>query len=164
MAGFHAGWDALEDTHEFFGLLRRFGLGRVQALRLAGPDRARPVAASALSTVLRSAAGSGLPIMVFVGNRGCIGIHTGPVHRIKAMGPWLNVLDPGFNLHLREDRIATAWVVRKPTADGIVTSLELFDAAGETIAFLFGRRKPSEPELDGWRALAAGLAAPEAAP
>ncbi|WP_158044713.1 hemin-degrading factor [Skermanella pratensis] len=164
LAGFHAGWDALEDTHEFFGLLRRFGLGRVQALRLAGPDRARPVAASALSAVLDSAAGSGLPIMVFVGNRGCIEIHTGPVHRIKTMGPWMNVLDPGFNLHLREDRIATAWVVRKPTADGIVTSLELFDAAGGTIAFVFGRRKPSEPELDGWRALTAGLMAPEAAP
>jgi hypothetical protein len=46
------------------------------------------------------------------------------------MGPWLNVLDPGFNLHLREDLIASAWIVRKPTADGVVSSLELFDAGG----------------------------------
>ncbi|WP_198038876.1 hemin-degrading factor [Skermanella stibiiresistens] len=164
LAGFHTGWDALLDTHEFFGLLRRFNLGRVQALRLAGVERARPVAVSALAVVLNSAAESGLPIMVFVGNRGCIEIHTGPVHRIKTMGPWLNVLDPGFNLHLREDHIASAWVVRKPTSDGVVTSLELFDAAGETIAFVFGRRRPSEPELEGWRELAASLPDAESAP
>lgn len=66
---------------------------------------------------------------------------------------WLNVLDPGFSLHLREDRIAQAWVVEKPTDDGIVTSLELFDDAGGLMAMCFGARKPGERELPAWRAL-----------
>jgi putative hemin transport protein len=69
------------------------------------------------------------------------------------MGPWLNVLDPTFNLHLREDAIASSWVVRKPTRDGDVTSLELFDAAGFCFAQLFGQRKPGVPELESWRAV-----------
>jgi putative hemin transport protein len=63
------------------------------------------------------------------------------------------VLDPGFNLHLREDHIASAWVVKKPTVDGLVTSLELFDAQGETIAMFFGERKPGHAELCAWRDL-----------
>jgi putative hemin transport protein len=46
-----------------------------------------------------------------------------------------------------------AWVVRKPTADGDVTSLELFDADGETLAMFFGERKPGRAELASWRAL-----------
>jgi putative hemin transport protein len=83
---------------------------------------------------------------------------TGPVRRVQVMRPWLNVLDPGFNLHLREDHIASAWVVRKPTSDGLVTSLELFDARGETIAMFFGERKPGRPELCAWRTLVEGLA------
>src|SRR5690348_18119092 len=29
-----------------------------------------------------------------------------------------NILDPDFNMHLREDLIESAWVVRKPTTDG----------------------------------------------
>jgi putative hemin transport protein len=157
--GLRDGWDALQDTHDFFGLLKRFDVSRTQGLRLAGPERARPVAADALRRVLHGAAGTGLPVMVFVGNRGCIQIHTGEVRTLKAMGPWFNVLDPGFNLHLREDRIAEAWVVAKPTRDGAVTSLELFDAAGEAIATLFGRRKPGEAELPAWRALLAELPA-----
>jgi putative hemin transport protein len=155
---FHSAWHAMTDTHQFFGLLRKFRLARTQALRLAESRYAQRVSSDAISTVLTQAAQSELPIMVFVGNHGMIQIHTGPVKTIQAMGPWLNVLDPGFNLHLRTDLIASAWVVRKPTSDGIVTSLELFDGKGESIAMLFGARKPGSPELAGWRELIADIA------
>jgi putative hemin transport protein len=158
LAGFLAGWDALADTHHFFPLLTKFGLARTQAFRLAGPERARPVPAASLRRALTAAASAGLPVMVFVGNPGCIQIHTGPVVQLREAGPWFNVLDPGFNLHLRETAIDRAWVVRKPTDDGVVTSFELFDARGEAIATLFGKRKPGQAEDPAWRALCAGLA------
>lgn len=155
---FVAAWDALKDTHEFFPMLRKHKLARTQALRLAGPDRARPVANASLRATLEAAGARDLPIMVFVGNAGCIQIHTGPVKALRATGPWFNVLDPGFNLHLRETAVASSWVVTKPTSDGPVTSLELFDASGENIALLFGKRKPGQPEDAAWHALAHGLA------
>jgi putative hemin transport protein len=65
--------------------------------------------------------------MICVGHRGCIQVLSGAVERIVRHGPWLDVLDPGFNLHLREDRIASSWVAAKPTRSGVVRSLELFD-------------------------------------
>ena len=101
--------------------------------------------------------------MVFVGNPGMIQIHTGPVENLKPMGPWFNVLDEKFNLHLREDHIDSAWVVWKPTEDGTVTSLELFDREGTLIATLFGKRKPGVPEDEAWRAIVNGLPEREAA-
>lgn len=156
-AAFQAAWLAMQDTHEFFGLLRRHGVTRTQALRLAPRGHAERVALDCPSAVLTGAASSALPIMVFVASAGCIQIHTGPVERVMPMGPWLNVMDPGFNLHLRADHVQAAWVVRKPTSDGIVTSLELFDAAGDTIALLFGARKPGQPEDQAWRTLVATL-------
>ncbi|WP_323120454.1 hemin-degrading factor [Burkholderia alba] len=159
VAGFHAAWDAITDIHQFLGITRKFGVTRTQALRLAEPRYAQRVGVDALRRVLDGAAASGLPIMVFVGNHGMIQIHTGPIANVRDMGPWLNVLDPGFNLHLREDMIASAWVVRKPTRAGIVTSLELFDQAGQNIAMLFGEGKPKRPELAGWRDLIATLPA-----
>lgn len=153
VAGFRAAWAGLRDTHDFFGVLRRFGVTRTQGLRLADPDYVQQVEVSSAHQVLEAAAHDGVPIMVFVGNRGMIQIHTGPVQRVAVMGPWVNVLDPGFNLHLREDQIASAWGVRKPTVDGVVTSLEIFDAQGEVIAMFFGERKPGKPELCEWRLL-----------
>ena len=153
VAGFHQAWASLRDTHEFFGLLKTHGVTRTQALRLAEPRFVRQVDAASAQQVLSGVAAGGTPVMVFVGNPGMIQIHSGPVHKVVVMGPWLNVLDPGFNLHLREDHIASAWVVRKPTSDGLVTSLELFDAQGETIAMFFGERKPGRAELCVWREL-----------
>ncbi len=154
---FQSEWLALQDTHEFFGLLRRHGLTRTQALRLAPAGHAERVEVTSPQTALIAAAATALPIMVFVASPGCIQIHTGPVVRVAPMGPWLNVMDPGFNLHLRGDHVHDAWVVRKPTSDGHVTSLELFDAAGDNIALMFGARKPGLPEDEGWRALISAL-------
>jgi putative hemin transport protein len=151
-------WSKLEDTHDFFGMLRRLRVDRLQAFRLAGPDFAKPLAVTAARSVLEKASARELPIMIFVGNRGCIQIHTGPVKHLVTTGPWLNVLDPDFNLHLREDAIVGAWLVRKPTRDGDVTSVEIFNAAGDAIAMFFGKRKPGQPEGLAWRALANDLA------
>lgn len=158
VAALRDGWAALKDTHEFFPLLRRCKVGREQALRLGGTDFAIPLPLDAARRALELAAADVLPIMIFVGNRGIIQIHTGPVRRLRATGPWFNVLDPNFNLHLRETAITSMWLVRKPTADGDVTSLELFDAAGDQIALMFGKRKPGSPEDLGWRALAHSMA------
>jgi putative hemin transport protein len=156
-ANFHKHWRALQDTHDFFGLLQEFGVSRAQAMRLAEPEFAYPVAPVSLREALQAAADAQTPIMCFVGNPGCIQIHTGPVQTLKVMGPWFNVLDPTFNLHLREDAIHQAWVVRKPTRDGVVTSLELFDADGLCFVQFFGERKPRKAELDAWRDIVTGL-------
>lgn len=149
--GFRDAWSGLRDTHDFFGLLKRFGVSRMQALRLADPHYVQQVDITSAHQILDSAASEGIAIMVFVGNAGMIQIHTGTVHRITLSGPWVNVQDSGFNLHLREDHIASAWVVRKPTVDGLVTSLELFDKEGKVIAMFFGERKPGKPERCEWR-------------
>ncbi|SDT87033.1 putative hemin transport protein [Halopseudomonas salegens] len=158
-AALQADWAALKDTHHFFAMLGRHHVTRTQALRLAGRRWAEPLATSALVDTLQGCAGSGLEIMVFVGNRGCIQIHTGAIERVVRTGDWFNVLDPAFNLHLRDGAIAGLWRVRKPTADGIVTSLEAYDQDGELIVQLFGARKPGMAELIDWRTLVESHAA-----
>ncbi len=157
VAALHSGWRAMQNTHDFFGLTRRCGVTRTQALRLAEPEFVRPVAVNSFRLALEKAAATDFPIMVFVGNPGIYQIHTGPVHRLVEHGEWFNVLDPDFNLHLRPAGIARAWVVRKPTADGIVTSVEFYDEAGHDVALLFGERKPGQVELSAWRELTDSL-------
>jgi putative hemin transport protein len=154
---FRQGWREMQDTHEFFGLLKKHKVARTQALRLIGAEFARPVANDSLESVLRAASERQAEIMVFVGSPGCIQIHTGPVDRIVPFEEWINVLDPEFNLHAKVELIATSWVVRKPTKDGIVTALELFDAQGRNLALLFGKRKPGSPEREDWREIVANL-------
>lgn len=154
-------WAAMTDTHQFFGLLRKFNAERQQAFRLMEGRFAWRAEPGAVRALLQEAVFDGTPIMVFVASPGCIQIHTGPVMRVEPMQMqdklWLNVLDPGFNLHLREDLIASVWVVEKPTADGVVTSVEAFDGEGGLMAMFFGARKPGVPEREEWRRLVRGL-------
>jgi putative hemin transport protein len=152
-----ARWRALRDPHDFVAMLRKLKLSRLQALRLAGQELAWEVGADALRRTLNAVADAKLPIMVFVGSPGVVQIHTGEIATVRPTGPWLNVLDPGFNLHLREDRIASAWVVTKPSPEGPVTSLEAYDRDGRQIVQLFGKRKPGIPEREDWRALVRAL-------
>jgi putative hemin transport protein len=158
VAGFQQAWLEMKDTHAFFILLQKFRVAREQALRLAPEGYSRRVSPAATRQMLEAASASDTPIMVFIGNRGCLQIHTGPVKNIKMFGTeWLNVLDDDFNMHLRDPAVAGAWVVKKPTVDGDVTSLELFDAKGNNLVLFFGKRKPGETEDPAWRKIVAEL-------
>jgi len=146
-------WSAMTDVHQFMNILRDFKLSRQQAVRVVGQDYAWPIGNEAVADMMRASADKQIPIMVFVGSRGCIQIHTGPISNIVPMGPWLNVMDPTFHMHLRVDHIAEVWAVRKPATDGHVTSIEAYDAAGKLIIQFFGKRKEGSVERDDWRSL-----------
>jgi putative hemin transport protein len=154
-------WAHLKDTHDFFGLLRKYNVQRHQAMELGEhrfTTRVDPIEAP--FQILQQASQSRLPIMIFAGNRGNLQIHQGTVRTIRVLerghtGPerWLNVLDPDFNMHLKQNDIATAWLVKKPTSDGDVTSVELYDHHQELVVQFFGLRKPGLPEREEWRIL-----------
>ena len=145
-------WRAMTDVHQFFLLMKRHNLSRQQAFELVGDDLACKVPNNALSQILEAANQDANEIMVFVGNTGCVQIFTGTIEKVVPMKGWLNIFNPTFTLHLMEEHIAETWVTRKPTADGHVTSLELFAKDGTQIAQLFGQRTEGEPEQAQWRA------------
>ncbi len=153
------GWRAMRDTHDFFGLLRKAKVGRIQALRLVDDSLARPTDNGALRRVLTGSSEKDVSLMIFVQSPGTFQIHHGPVKRIVDVDEWLNVMDPGFNLHVREGQIAQSWVVRKPSDIGWVTSLELYDRDGFLLALIFGDRKEDEGENPAWRELIEGVTA-----
>lgn len=150
--GFKQAWLELKDTHDFFMMMRKFGVSRTQALRLAPSDfHAKQISKDGIVTMLEEVAKEKTPIMVFVGNKGNIQIHTGRVRKTMWHQEWYNIMDPDFNLHLDMSKIAQTWVVRKPTEDGVVTAIEVFNEMGDIIVQFFGKRKPGIPELDIWR-------------
>ncbi|MBO9199170.1 MULTISPECIES: hemin-degrading factor [Niastella] len=156
VAAFQRDWSELKDTHDFFPMLKKHQVSRLHALRIAG-EYARQTANDRVTALLEKASEKELEIMVFVANQGNIQIHTGPVKKIVAIPGWINVMDPAFNLHLKLEDIASTWLVKKPTVDGMVHSLEIFDANGNLIVQFFGKRKPGAPELPAWTELVTGL-------
>lgn len=150
-------WSRMTDTHEFFGMLKKLRIGRQAAIRTVGEDFAWQLENTAVVDMMHAAVKEGLPIMCFVANGGIVQIHSGPIFNVQATGPWINIMDPTFHLHLRQDHIAEAWTVRKPTRDGHVTSVEAYNSEGEMIIQFFGKRHEGSGERGDWRAIVEGL-------
>ncbi len=156
-------WVRMTDTHQFNTLVRRLKMNRLGAYRLAGAPLARQLSIAAIPTLFERLLSEGHKIMLFVGNAGCIEIHSGAVQSLKPMGPWLNVLDERFNLHLRADHVAETWLVDKPTKRGPAISVETFDAEGNLIFQCFGMRPEKGGDAEAWAAMTADLPAVELA-
>lgn len=150
-----AGWDKMTDTHQFLGLVKEHKMNRLGAYRTAGAPYVQPLAPETVTLTLEAAAREAIPVMIFVGNAGCIQIHGGLIEKVVPMGPWINVMDPRFNLHLRADKLAEVYRVWKPTRTGDVYSIEAFDDRGELILQIFGYRK--DAPATAWNAMTAAL-------
>ncbi|WP_170426468.1 hemin-degrading factor [Ruegeria arenilitoris] len=150
-------WAKMTDTHQFLRLTSKLKMNRLGAYRVAGEPLARALEPSVISQMFEQVRDQSLEVMVFVGNRGCIEIHGGPVQMLKQMGPWFNILDPRFNLHLRSDHISEVWAVTKPTQRGPAVSVEAFDAEGGLIFQIFGRRSGETDHRAAWNTLVNGL-------
>lgn len=156
------GWSALKDVHHFGALLKRAGADRLTALELLRGEWTTELVRTdgeVLDRLLELLRDNQCPAMFFVGNPGIVQIFTGKVANLRRTGPWMNVLDRGFNLHANTESIQRWWLVRRPSADGIITSVEAFNAGGELVLTIFGERKPGIPESELWREQAATLEA-----
>lgn len=157
-------WAKLTDTHQFLRLCSKLKMNRLGAYRIAGAPFVRPLDPTAADAMLQAVRDAGIEVMIFVGNRGCIQIHTGPIRDLRPMGPWQNVMDPGFNLHLRLDKVAEIWAVEKPTQRGPALSVEAFDAEGGIIFQVFGVGKEGRDSRPDWARIVAALPAREEVP
>ncbi|ABG33626.1 hemin-degrading factor [Roseobacter denitrificans] len=151
-------WTRMTDTHQFMRLTSKLKMNRLGAYRIAGDPFVRRLDTGAVDAALHTVQQTGTDVMIFTGNRGCIQIHTGPIATLKPTGPWQNVMDPRFNLHLRLDHVAEVWAVEKPTQRGMATSLEAFNAEGMLIFQIFGVAKEGKDSRPAWQEIVKGLA------
>ncbi|CAM2735235.1 hemin-degrading factor [Janthinobacterium lividum] len=150
---FQLAWKDMTDVHQFAQIMREFHLSREQALRLAPAGVVERVTPEALRTLLENAAKDKVAIMVFLGNEGLTQIYSGKIEKTMAAGGFFNVLDPDFNLHIRDTALRSGWVVKR----GGVTSVEFFDKDGTQVVSFFGVRERGKPQPQSWVDLADSL-------
>lgn len=150
---FQLAWSEMSDVHQFNRILSEFGVTREQAMRLAPAGMVQRVAPQTVRQLLDESARQQLPIMAFVGNGAVTQIFSGKITKTAASGDWYNVLDPNFNLHLRDSAFKNGYVVQRAG----VTSVEFFDQAGKLVVTFFGVRERAKPQPQSWVELTKGL-------
>jgi putative hemin transport protein len=116
-----------------------------------GPPGGRIARTDSVRRMLEMCVSEGVPVQLTVASPGAIQVHAGPIFRLKATPSWFNILDPDFNLHLREDLVAVTRV-RETSGEGY-EALEVFDASERLIA-IFKAGHPEDPDgLTAWRGI-----------
>ena len=147
-------WSEMTDPNQFGRLVFEFGVTREQALRLAPPGTARRLAPrSSVRALLEGAAAQRIPLVINVANRGITQMFTGRIDKVAASGEWFNVLDPDFNLHLRDQAYARAWLVERAG----VQAVEVYDDSGSLAVTFVCERERDQPQPAAWARLVESL-------
>ncbi|WP_197491538.1 ChuX/HutX family heme-like substrate-binding protein [Methylomonas methanica] len=144
--------DALASSQDLPEHWRRLLLVHTTEAVLAGR-----IATPALRELMRQLAELLLPIQVLVGNPGAMQLHDGPIQNLKITGPWFNVLDQGFNLHLNEMAVAGADIVQLTYQQRDLTGLLVRDQNQQTILTIVGQFDEADGENVLWRDLLKAL-------
>ncbi|MDQ2821211.1 MAG: hemin-degrading factor [Pseudomonadota bacterium] len=150
---FHLAWTEMTDVHQFNSIVTEFGLTREQAMRLGPAGTVTRVTPQAVRPLLEGAAKNRVALMAFLGNDGVTQIYSGKIDKVAAAGGFFNVLDPAFNLHLRDTAFRSGYVVRRAG----ITSVEFYDDRGDLVVTFFGVRERGKPQPQGWIDLATSL-------
>ncbi|MGP9568006.1 ChuX/HutX family heme-like substrate-binding protein [Halomonas sp. AOP25-F1-15] len=150
-------WSAMRDVHQFFTLLRRHQLERIEANTLMEGRFTRALPTNALETLLTQASQQALPLMLFVASPGCVQIRTGIVPPPQRARGWLNLFGDQFTLHIDDTAVNHIWQVSKPNRDGGVTSIEAFDSEGTLALQIYAERQEGQVERRDWRQLLSTL-------
>jgi putative hemin transport protein len=146
-----AEWAHTHNHQDFVQRQEAFDRQRLRKLRLAGKAFAYQVANDSARIILQRMSEFGTAIMAQVGNAGIVQAYYGKIKNVRIKDSRLKIMNSGFRMLLREDHIDSVWVAKKPTTDGIITSLELFNRQGVHIASFLSKKDNGQPEPREWR-------------
>lgn len=120
--------------------------------QLADADLAQPLDCAALLEVLQHARQARLPMSVCFAHSGLQLGWSGHLHRLEGRAG--DAIASGFDIELQWSESPSglqAWLVREPTASGLVQSLALLAPDGELRLLLAPLQAPERPQPCAWR-------------
>ena len=153
-----ADWRAMQNVHHFEAIIGKHGIGRLQAMRLVGSEFARELSTEAFGALLDRLDDGTQEIMVFVANRGMVQIYSGPAGNKKRAGHGWEIESGTSKVYVPDKALHGLWLVHKPTAAGIITSLEFVrEDSDQSVASIFGRHPHGDAQPPEWLALLESL-------
>lgn len=146
-------WSQIQDVHEGNRIMKHYNNQRQAVYQALGAEYVQPLEPSCIENLLTQLSSQQQPLMLFAMNEAAVQSYSGTIEKLLRTGPWLNILDANFNLHLRTQDIGEVWRVRKPSANGWVTSLDVFDWHGQEILVFTDQRERGVRESSRWTEL-----------
>ena len=143
-------WQQMQHAQDLSEIIKRLGISQHEAVSFIGQPYNRKVEIQAINQLIEQIKEQAIACSVLVRNKGVTQIYSGRFHKTAAMGAWMNVLDPNFNLHILTSAVEDVWVVKKPTQQGLLTSLEAYDKKGRISLEITPINTSEKQDLTEW--------------
>jgi putative hemin transport protein len=143
-------WSQIKNVHEGQQIINAHNSHRLNVYEALGNEYAIKLPSSVIESALCSLLEKKAETMVFVSNNSCVQSFAGPVNRLLRTGPWFNVLNDRFNLHLNTEQLSQVWLIKKPSDNGFVHSLNAFDKNNNEVLTMTDNRAKGEQESLLW--------------
>jgi putative heme utilization carrier protein HutX len=136
-------------------MARELALPEAEVIRNLPADRVNELDVSRFEEIMERCAAV-KPVHVLVSNESVTLEGTGELGNFSRWGEFFNVQTKGIDMHIRPERLASAFAVQKPShMDGAPTvSVQFFDQQGNSafkIFFTFGQKAASQQVLAVWQ-------------
>lgn len=148
-------WAGLRRADHAEWLLRTIGWRKVDALAALAPMFASQLDTSEVHALLDAALQAGLPLVAGLDLIGARHVHSGPVTQLAIRDGQILFQMGHAWLQVHEEQIYCAWIVRTPGRQGVVHTVELFDAYGQPMLTLADAKAAGGRESCEWRQLLA---------
>lgn len=156
-------WRHLQNCQAIPVILQKHQVSRLQALQALPPEFATPAARTAFQTLMQQTVERNMPVELSLFNPGVRQTHRGLLENHRGDGFANRSHDAWFRLNLDSLDLHSAWVVHKPTANGMVSSLELYNHHGEPVLMLSDMPNAGLPQTLEWQSLLYNLTTATAA-
>lgn len=106
-----------------------------------------------VTRALESAAEDCIPVAITVATGGCTQRHDDVIKTVRPKGPWINVFDKKFHMHLHRENLTEVWCVAGEGDQGRTRSLNVFDSEGRRVFRMAGSSNEGAESLGKWSAL-----------
>lgn len=150
-------WGAGCKDDEIAALLEDADKSRAWALRTVGSIWTERVVGEGPLSVMRRAVAGHLTLTVTLRHDGVEHHHVGLARRLHSTGGRLVLRAPGFSARVEGGRSSSTWLVRRPTKQGVETSLECHDSMNRLSVVISSTNVQGPRQEKAWNDLLADL-------
>lgn len=143
-------WATMTNVHQASKIFKYNGNDPITVYTALGKNYALKISAVKLIDFFSIIAKHQLNLMMFSRNYAAVQCYVGSISKLICFDGKIEISITDFNFIMRVSQLGDIWLITKPTDNGFVNSINIFDKTGNENLILTDKRTKSEPESDSW--------------
>lgn len=143
-------WSEMTNVHQASKIFKYHGNDPTAVYTALGENYARKISTEKLIQFFNLIVENKLKIMMFSRNYAAVQCYVGDIPKLAVLGYEINISITDFDFMMDTNKLGDIWLVTKPTENGFVNSISIFDKEDNEVLILTDKRTRGDAENADW--------------